>query len=157
MWFLNHPLKACEMKRNLLSQHSRAARSAAVCQSPGPRRLLAKESAEKGFGSSATACHQATCASVSKQMTGEACALWLLVILANAVSPRGPPVAHSVVSSFCIFRHGWFCSSATAHHCICLCQCEQADNGSHLCSMATCAAAPWRPTARPSLCSQHCA
>mmetsp|Transcript_49787 Transcript_49787/g.73145 ORF Transcript_49787/g.73145 Transcript_49787/m.73145 type:complete len:123 (+) Transcript_49787:430-798(+) len=30
-------------------------------------------------------------------------------------------------------RHGWFCSSATARRCICLRQCEQADDGSRLC------------------------
>ena len=46
---------------------------------------------------------------------------------------------------------------ATARRCICMCQCEQADDrdGSCLCSMATGAPAPWCPTAGPSRRSQR--
>jgi len=52
-------------------------------------------------------------------------------------------------------RRGWFCSSAAALRCIFLCQCAQADNGSRLCSTATGASAPWRPTIGSSTRSQR--
>jgi len=46
----------------------------------------------------------------------------------------------------------WVCNGAPSGR---MCQCEQADNGSRLCSMATGASAPWRPAVGPSRRSQH--
>jgi len=65
-------------------------------------------------------------ASVCKQMTGAACALWPLVILPHGVPPQGPPLARSVAPSRCISKtrqllakesvETWVCSPATVRH-----------------------------------------